>query len=102
MQRKLTITVAEEVYAGLHAVIGRRNISQFIESLLRPHVLGDDLEMAYRQMAQDAARESAALEWTEGTPGEITDEARGSLVGKLRTGRRRGNSKAKTGRNHQQ
>ena len=52
MQKKLTITVDEKVYEGLHDIIGRRNISQFIESLVRPHVLDKDLEAAYRQMSK--------------------------------------------------
>ena len=42
MQKKLTITVDERVYDGLHTVIGRRHISQFIESLVRPFVIGKD------------------------------------------------------------
>ncbi len=33
MNRKLTITVSEAVYEGLHRTIGRRHISQFIEKL---------------------------------------------------------------------
>src|SRR5438874_12500405 len=36
MQKKLTITLDERVYNGLHTVIGRRRISRFIESLVRP------------------------------------------------------------------
>jgi predicted CopG family antitoxin len=76
MQKKLTITMNEQVYEGLHRVIGRRNISQFIESLVRPHVLGKDLEAAYQQMAQDESRESEALEWVEGTVGDVSDEPR--------------------------
>ena len=43
MQKKLTITLDEQVYEGLHKVIGRRRISEFIESLLRPHVIDTDL-----------------------------------------------------------
>ena len=66
MQKKLTITVDEQVYEGLHSVIGRRNISQFIESLVRPHVIGSDLQEAYRQMAQEEDREARAMEWAEG------------------------------------
>ena len=65
MQKKLTITIDEQVYDGLHRVIGRRHISQFIEALVRPHVLGTDLEAAYRDMAADEAREAEALEWAE-------------------------------------
>ncbi len=52
MQKKLTITLDEQVYNGLHTVIGRRNISQFIESLVRPHVISAELESAYQQMRQ--------------------------------------------------
>jgi hypothetical protein len=76
VQKKLTITLDERVYEGLHTVVGRRRISQFIESLVRPHVVGKDLEIAYRQMADDEAREAEALEWAEGTVGDVADEAR--------------------------
>ena len=36
MQKKLTINVDEEVYAGLYQVVGRGRISRFIESVVRP------------------------------------------------------------------
>ena len=76
MQKKLTITLDEQVYHGLHTVVGRRKISQFIESMVRPHVVGADMADAYRQMAADEARESEALEWAEGTIEDIADAAR--------------------------
>ena len=65
MQKKLTVTVAEEVYEGLHKTIGRRKISKFIEELVRPHVIRPDLESAYAEMARDRRREKEALEWAE-------------------------------------
>jgi siroheme synthase (precorrin-2 oxidase/ferrochelatase) len=76
MQKKLTITVDARVYDGLHTVVGRRRISRFIESLVRPYVVGKDLEAAYRQMAQEEAREAEALEWAEATVGDAADETR--------------------------
>ena len=76
MQKKRTITLDEQVYEGLHSVIGRRKISQFIESLVRPHVIGTELEAAYRQMAQEEDREAQALEWAEATLEDVSDEAR--------------------------
>lgn len=76
MQKKLTITLDERVYVGLHSVVGRRRISRFIESLVRPHVLGEGLEAAYRQMAADEAREAEASEWADGTSEDVGDEAR--------------------------
>ena len=76
MQKKLTITIDEQVYEGLYTVIGRRRISRFIEDLVRPHVMFPDLEAAYRQMAEDEEREMEALEWAEATVGDVSNEAR--------------------------
>ncbi len=76
MQKKLTITIDEEVYAGLHKIIGPRKISKFVEDLVRPHVLKYKLESAYAEMAKDAEREMEAFEWLEGTLEEIMNEAR--------------------------
>ncbi len=76
MRKKLTITVDEQVYEGLHEVIGNRRISRFIEDLVRPHVLSPDLEAAYAEMAQDEEREADALKWAEATIGDVSDEAR--------------------------
>jgi predicted CopG family antitoxin len=76
MQKKLTITVDEHVYAGLHKVIGRRKISQFIEDLVRPHVIGSDLELGYAAMAADEAREIDAGEWADAVSEDIADETR--------------------------
>jgi hypothetical protein len=67
MQKKLTITLDEQIYGGLHTVVGRRRISKFNESLVRPYVLSNDLEIAYRQMAEEEVREAEALEWAEAT-----------------------------------
>ena len=76
MKKKLTITLDEPVYTGLHSVIGRRNISRFIETLVRPHVIDDDLEAGYRAMAQDEEQEAEALEWAEATIGDVADDPR--------------------------
>jgi hypothetical protein len=75
MQKKLTITLDEEVYRGLYTVIGRRRISRFIESVVRPHVLGPALDQAYREMAAEEAREAEALEWAEATVRDVSDGA---------------------------
>ena len=76
MQKKLTITVDEKVYSGLHRVIGRRRISKFIESLVRPHVVQDELLAAYQEMANDEVREAEALDWAESTVTDVADESR--------------------------
>jgi predicted CopG family antitoxin len=76
MQRKLTLTIAEDVYVGLQRVVGPGKISRFVENLVRPHVLKTKLDSAYRAMAADKAREAEALEWSEATCGDICDETR--------------------------
>ena len=76
MQKKLTITVDVRVYEGLHSIVGRRRISRFIESLVRPYVIGKDLDVAYQQMAQEEARLAEALDWVEATVGDVADETR--------------------------
>lgn len=76
MKKKLTITVDEKVYAGLHRVVGRGRISGFVEALVSPHVLEQDLTAAYRKMASDEAREAQALAWAEATVADVADEAR--------------------------
>jgi len=47
-------------------VIGKRKISKFIENLIKPHIVGDNLSLAYQEMAQDLQREIEACQWTEG------------------------------------
>ncbi len=76
MQKKLTVTIDEEVYDGLRAVVGPRKISHFIEELVRPHVVKKDMYAAYKEMSADQIRESEALEWAEGTIGDLNDEKR--------------------------
>jgi len=63
MQKKLTITVDEEVYNGLHKIIGPRKISRFIQEIVRLHVVRHNLEAAYAEMAKDRKREKVAMEW---------------------------------------
>ncbi len=76
MSKKLTITVENEVYAGLHSIIGRRRISRFLNDLARPHVLQGELAEGYKAMAADEERERDATEWVENLTGDIADEPR--------------------------
>ena len=76
MQKKLTLTIDEEVYNGLHSVIGPRKISHFIEDLVRPHVVKKDMYAAYAEMAAETEREYEAAEWAEGTIGDSYSEKR--------------------------
>jgi predicted CopG family antitoxin len=74
MQKKLTLTIDEDVYNGLREVIGPRKISRFIQELVRPHVVKNDIYAAYEDMAADQVREAEALNWAEGTMGDFDEE----------------------------
>jgi len=74
MQKKLTITIDEEVYDGLHRTIGPRKISRFVQELVRPYVVRPNLESAYADMAKDKKREKEALEWAEVTFKDVSHE----------------------------
>jgi len=76
MQKKLTITVDEEVYEGLHKTIGPRKISKFVEGLVRPHVVRPNMELAYSQMSKDKKREAEAFDWAEMTFRDMAHEKR--------------------------
>jgi hypothetical protein len=76
MTRKLTISIDDRVYDGLHAVIGRGNIGKFLEDLARPFVVNERLAAAYEEMAADEAREAEAEEWCDALSGDGLDAAR--------------------------
>ncbi|PZO11806.1 MAG: addiction module antitoxin [Leptolyngbya foveolarum] len=73
MHKKLTISIDEQVYKGLYEVVGKGSISQFIETLVRPHVIKDELDAAYKLMAEDREREAEALVWTEALVGDYEE-----------------------------
>ncbi|WP_326942646.1 addiction module antitoxin [Actimicrobium sp. GrIS 1.19] len=72
----MTITLDEAVYDGLYRTIGKRRMSQFIEDLLRPHVVDTSLDDGYRAMAADQAREADAAVWINALAKDMADEAR--------------------------
>lgn len=76
MHRKMTISLDEAVYEGLYRTIGKRRMSQFIEDLLRPHVLDSSLDEGYQAMAADQERETEAAEWCNSLANDMANEAR--------------------------
>jgi hypothetical protein len=51
-------------------------MSQFIEDLLRPHVMDTALEVGYQAMAADKEREAEAEEWCNALAGDMVNETR--------------------------
>lgn len=75
MQKKLTISIDEEVYEGLRKTIGPRKISRFVQEIVRSRVMRPDLNAAYSEMAKDKKREKEAAEWAENTLTDVVHEA---------------------------
>lgn len=75
MSKQITITIDDKVYEELSAIVDNNSISKFIEDLLRPLVLKQDLESAYREMALDEERKNKAMKWAQATIADIADEA---------------------------
>jgi predicted CopG family antitoxin len=76
MHKRMTITLDEAVYDGLYRTVGKRRMSQFIENLVKPHVLDTALDDGYRAMAADIEREADAQEWANGLIADLADETR--------------------------
>lgn len=76
MHKRMTITLDEAVYEGLYRRVGKRRMSQFIEDLVRPHVVDTALDAGYKAMAADKVREADAIEWSNALAGDMADEAR--------------------------
>lgn len=76
MAKKLTVMLSDDVYAGLKRVAGPRGIGRYLDELARRHVTARHLEAAYREMAQDEARETEALGWAEGLVGDVANDPR--------------------------
>jgi predicted CopG family antitoxin len=72
--KKLTITVSDEVYEGLHRRIGARRISSFIDRLARPYVDDAALEALYREADQDNDRAETLADWDALPTNEALDE----------------------------
>jgi len=76
MHKRMTITLDEEVYEGLRRSVGARKMSQFIEDLLRPHVLDQTMDEGYKAMAADVQREAKAAQWTQALGQDAARETR--------------------------
>lgn len=55
--------LGEAIYDGIHRIIGKRQMSQFIEDLVRTYVVSEALDAGYQAMANDSLREKDAKEW---------------------------------------
>ncbi|BBJ31119.1 hypothetical protein RAS_02280 [Rickettsia asiatica] len=58
--KKLTISIDETVYYNLYSIIGERKISKFIENIVKPYLIKEQLKASCQGIAQDTQREKEA------------------------------------------
>jgi hypothetical protein len=79
MSKRMTLYFHDEkIYNGLIAMVGRGNISSFVENLIRPIILrnntDEEIEQGYKLMAQDEEREKEAQDWGNGVISDVGNE----------------------------
>jgi predicted CopG family antitoxin len=85
MQKRMTITIDEDVYEGLFRVVGRGKVSQFLQELARPHVMRNaQLDEGYRAMAADTLYEKEANEWIDGLINGVVDGTNNAVANESR------------------
>jgi predicted CopG family antitoxin len=85
MQKRMTITIDEDVYEGLFRVVGRGKVSQFLQELARPHVIRNaQLDEGYRAMAADTQYEKDANEWIDGLINGVVDGTNNAIANESR------------------
>jgi predicted CopG family antitoxin len=72
----MTITLDETVYEGMCRMVEKQRMSQFIEDLVRAHVMDASLDEGYLAMAADEKREAEAMEWCNAILSDMNDETR--------------------------
>ena len=75
MQRKITLSIEEEIYRKLRFLIPKRKMSKFVEEAIKEKIgrlkLEEPIEEGFKMMGKDKEREKEALEWSEA---EISEE----------------------------
>jgi len=69
MQRKVTLSIEEEIYRKLRFLIPKRKMSKFVEEAIKEKIerlkLEEPIEEGFKMMGKDKEREKEALEWSE-------------------------------------
>jgi hypothetical protein len=76
MSKRVNLYIQDEVlWEHFTLLVGRGNVSKWIENYIRPFVDKSDLASSYKMMAQDKDRENEAQEWINGTFGDVGHES---------------------------
>lgn len=72
MSKRVNLYIQDEIlWENFSKLVGRGNISKWIENMIRPLVDKSSLANSYKAMARDKEREQEANEWINGTFGDV-------------------------------
>jgi hypothetical protein len=76
MSKRVNLYIQDELlWKHFTHLVGRGNVSKWIENTIRALVDNSDLVNSYKQMALDTSREKEANEWLSGTFGDVSRES---------------------------
>lgn len=76
MSKRVNLYIQDEqLWDSFIHLVGRGNVSKWIENTIRPLVDNSDLATSYKQMALDSSRESEAEEWVSNTLDGVAHES---------------------------
>lgn len=76
MSKRVNLYIQDEnLWENFTHLVGRGNISKWIENTIKNLVDNSDLATSYKLMSQDREREQEAREWISGTTGDIPHES---------------------------
>lgn len=76
MSKRVNLYIQDErLWENFTHLVGRGNISKWIETTIKQLVDNSDLATSYKVMSQDLAREKEAQEWIIGTAGDTPHES---------------------------
>lgn len=75
MSKRINLYIRDEaLWENFTKLVGKGNVSRWVENIIRPYVDNSELANSYKEMAQDKKREQDAREWVNGTFGDIGNE----------------------------
>ena len=72
MSKRVNLYIQDEVlWENFTNLVGRGNISKWIENMIKPLVDKSNLANSYKDMAKDKEREEEANDWVNGTFADV-------------------------------
>lgn len=72
MSKRVNLYIQDEIlWENFTNLVGRGNVSKWIENMIKPLVDKSSLANSYKSMSKDKEREQEANDWVSGTFGDV-------------------------------